>query len=443
MHGVPKFVALAAAALTLITLAGCTSTPTPTASASAACEPAKGKVTLNYWSWIPGIDKAVDKFNATHPKIHVNLKTVVSASAYQNLFNALKAKNAPDLAMIEYASLPSFRLQDGLTDISGCKPVANLKKEVAPWTYNQVTLGTKALYATPTDVAPLAMYYRKDIFTKYGIAVPTTWAQYEEAGKELKAKNPSIALTSFSSGDAGLLLSLGWQNGARPFGYSGEKVVLDMTSPAMTKVADYWQNLVDEKLVNTDLQIFSPQQYAAWNNGTIATSIGAVWQSAVMESGAPGAKGDWAVAPLPQWTAGGSASANYGGATTAVIAGTRHPYEASVFADWMSTSKTAGPFIYAAGGLLAANHGSTDAEIQAPQAYFGGQQIFAEFEKASRNIDTGFSWAPDQTNVNNYLSDAVVKSLAGNGTLADALGATQQKAVADLTSQSIEVTVKH
>ena len=64
-------------------------------AASTACEPSTGAVKLSFWSWVPGIDDAVDLWNAQHPKVQVELNTVPGGNQgnYQNLSNALKAGN--------------------------------------------------------------------------------------------------------------------------------------------------------------------------------------------------------------------------------------------------------------------------------------------------------------------------------------------------------------
>ncbi|URN11141.1 hypothetical protein LUW77_01575 [Streptomyces radiopugnans] len=45
------------------------------AAADASCKPSSGKVTLQYWSWVPGMQEAVDLWNGQNPDVQVKLKT--------------------------------------------------------------------------------------------------------------------------------------------------------------------------------------------------------------------------------------------------------------------------------------------------------------------------------------------------------------------------------
>lgn len=427
---------IAAIAVTGITACGPSS---ENASDTGGCSPSKEKVVLDYWTWLPGADGAVAAFNESHPDIEVKLNAIPGGSdAYQAYFNALKAENQPDLAMIEYDHLPNFRVSDYLQDISPCEPVAGLKDRVVSWTYNQVTLGTDGVYATPTDIGPLALYYRTDIFEQYGLTVPKTWDEFRADAEKLHAANPQISMTSFTPQDATLLQGLAWQAGAKPYSYRDGTFVLDMTSEPMKRVADYWQELIDSELVSTSLQPFSPALYSAWANGTVASTVGASWLYEILQQNAGDTSGKWAVAELPAWNATPS-GANYGGAATAVLKGTKHPYEASVFADWLSTSPEANKIIFGDGGTAASLAWADSGAYGQPSEFFGGQKIFQTFQTAAQNTDTTFQWAPDQANLNNYLQDALADAVSGNSTIEEAFTLTETKVEADLKNQSIPV----
>jgi multiple sugar transport system substrate-binding protein len=210
--------AVAAAAAALV-LAACSSSSSPSGGASAPAS--GGKVTLTFWSWVPGISKSVDLWNASHPNIHVNLSEVTSGAAgtYAKMFSALQAGNAPDLGQIEYATLPNFEHVGGLVDLSKYG-VGSVKADFVPWTWSQVTQGS-AVYAIPQDTGPMGLFYRSDLFKKYGLTVPTTWAQYLADAKKLHATNPNAYIAAFPANDAQWFAGLAWQAGAKWFATSG------------------------------------------------------------------------------------------------------------------------------------------------------------------------------------------------------------------------------
>ena len=416
-----------------------TAPQTSPSSMASSCQPSSGPVTLTFWSWMPGIDKMVALWNKANPNIQVDVKVVPGGSSgtYDNISNALKAGTAPDMAMIEQEVLPSYRLQGGLTDISGCAGIAAAKSAFVPYAWSMVTMGSDGVYGIPTDLGPEVLYYRKDIFAKYGIAVPTTWDEYYQAAKTIKAKDPSASITDFSS-TAAWLNALIWQNGGKPFQVSATAVKIDLASSAANQVAAYWQKMIDEKLVRTDLAPWSPGEFAALGNGTLVTSIGAVWDSALISGNAAAAKGDWAVAMLPQWQAGATASGNWGGSTTAVLSSSKHPYEAAKFALWLATDPDSmGLAISVAGGYPPTVAGLDLPAMKQGNPYFGGQDIYDVVKVAAQGVNTDWQWSPNQRAINGFLGDELTKAIGGQETITEALAAAQAKAIADLKAQGI------
>ncbi|MCX6466265.1 MAG: sugar ABC transporter substrate-binding protein [Pseudonocardiales bacterium] len=411
-------------------------------AAAAACEPSDGPVELTFTSWVPGVEEAVALWNEQNPDIQVQAESVPAGNAgtYNNLFNALQANTAPDLSQVEYDSLSSFRLQDGLVDISQCAGIADASSQFVDWTWSQVQLGDEGVYAVPQDTGPMALFYRKDLFDAAGIPAPTTWEEYYQAGVALKAANPEVRITHFPQQDANWFTGLLWQNQASLFGIEGDSLSVTVDSPESRQVAEYWQRMIDEQLVATNLQGFSTELYSAWNTGTVATWVSAAWGYSTIRDNAPDTAGLWAVAPMPQWEAGGSSAGNWGGSTTAVFSGTEHPYEAAQFALWLNTDPASLEILNAEGGLFpAATAGQDLPALSSGVDFYGGQPIFDVFNEASGQVDTGFTWGPTMTDTYTALSDGFTAALNGQGTLSDALGAAQASSVDALRAQGIQV----
>ncbi|MER6677432.1 extracellular solute-binding protein [Streptomyces sp. NPDC000983] len=413
-------------------------------AAASSCEPASGKVTLDYWSWVPGMQEAVDLWNSENPDIQVKLKTTPSGNAgtYQNLSNALKAGKAPDLGQIEYDSLASFRLKEGLRDISACPGVSEAGSEFVDWTWSQVEFGADGedgVWAVPQDTGPMALFYRKDVYDKLGLKAPTTWEEYAEQARTVKKAGKYI--THYSQTDPNWFTGLLWQNKATMFERDGDTWAVTVDRPESRKVADYWQELIDDKLVATDLQGFSPALYKAWNTGEVVTWISAAWGYSTIRDNAKATDGKWAVAPMPQWNAGEKQAGNWGGSTTAVLGKTEHPAEASKFALWLNTDPEALEILNREGGLYpAAAAGLELPALKQPVDFYGGQKVFDVFAEASANVDTGFTWGPTMTDTYRFLSDGTAGVIAGKTTLGDVLKDTGAQSADSLRKQSLEVT---
>lgn len=235
--------AAVAAAATLVALAGCSSSAPSDKASAASCTPAKGKVTLQYWNTVPGMDKVVDLWNKKNPDIQVQTKNI-SNDQYGTLGNALKAGKAPDLAQVGYDELPALRTQNAFVDASACSAATAAKSKFVPWTWSQTSFGGTGVFALPQDTGPMALYVRSDIFKKYDIAIPTTWDEYAAAAQKLHKADPSLDITFFDPNNAEWFNGLLWQNSAQMYSYSGDKWHVTVTSDQSKQVADYWQKLI-------------------------------------------------------------------------------------------------------------------------------------------------------------------------------------------------------
>src|SRR5437660_1035577 len=72
------------------------------------------KITLSFWSWVPGIDKPVALWNRKNPEVQVTVEQVsaVDGEQYAKMHAAIKAGNPPDLGQIEFPVIPSFLLDN-------------------------------------------------------------------------------------------------------------------------------------------------------------------------------------------------------------------------------------------------------------------------------------------------------------------------------------------
>ncbi|MEU1595909.1 ABC transporter substrate-binding protein [Streptomyces sp. NPDC005708] len=431
--------AVAAAAAGIAVLAGCSS-PAPSGNASASsCEPSKGKVTLQYWNTVPGMDQVVALWNKKNPNIQVETKNI-SNDQYGTIGNALKADKAPDLAQVGYDELPNLRTQDAFVDASACSAATGAKSKFVPWTWSQTSFGGTGVFAFPQDTGPMALYVRSDIFKQHGLTIPKTWDDYAADAKKLHAADPNLSMTFFDPNNAEWFNGLLWQNNAEMYSYSGDKWHVTVTSDQSKQVADYWQKLIDAKLVRTDLAHGSTQMYAAYQKNQIATYVGAAWGYSMFRDNLPKQAGKWSIVPMPTWGSSTS-SGDWGGSTVAFMKGNKHLYESVKFNEWLNTDPEALALENKLGGLYpAANDGLKLPALSQGVPYYNNEKIFDVFADSSKNIDTSFSWGPTQKTVNLALQDAMAKAAAGKGTAGDALSAAQDAALKSMKDQAIPAT---
>ncbi|MFT2815599.1 ABC transporter substrate-binding protein [Leifsonia sp. A12D58] len=426
--------------LSSLALTGCATSSGSDSTDASSCTPSDEAVTLSFTSWIPGIEDVVDVWNKANPDIQVTVQTGPNGNGgtYQNFFNQLKAGNAPDLGQIEYDALPNFRVQDGLTDLGACENVAAAQDKFVDWTWNQVSFGEDgSAYAVPQDSGPTALFYRADLFAANNIAIPTTWAEYADAAVKVRAAGGYI--TNFSQSDINQFASFVWQADGSWFQNDGSDWTVDLTSDASITVADYWQDLIDRDLVST-YPAWTSEWDNAYNSSQVWTWNSAVWGANSIASGAPDTAGNWAVAPSPQWKAGDTAAGNWGGSSTAVFKGSKHPYEAAEFALWLNTSDEALTMLNESANIYPATKDGLNLPVlKEGVEFYGGQAIYDVFAAASAEVNPDFTWGPTMTQTYNDVSDGFKAAVSGTGTLADALKSGQASTIKALKAQSIPV----
>jgi multiple sugar transport system substrate-binding protein len=397
------------------------------------------KVNLTFWQWVPGMDKAVALWNSTHPNIHVTLQNIPSGGAggYAKIHAALKAGNAPDLAQIEYQEIPGFLLDKGLVDLSQYG-ASQYESQFVPWQWKQGVYNN-GVYAIPQASGPMGFFYRADLFRQAGITrPPATWAEYEQDAVKIHQRNPNEYIGTFPPGNSAWFTALAWQAGTKWFGTNGNSWTVDIDNPATEKVAAYWDRLRTEGVIKTEPD-FANGWYKDLQTGNIAGWVSAQWGDAILKGNAPKTSGKWRVAPLPQWTTGADASANWGGSSTAVLTGSKHIKEALQFAVWLNSNPQSIALLIQGGyGWPAATAGFQGSALDQPSAFFGGQDYNKDvFENSDRTIDESWGWIPTIDQAYQHLDDGFSAAVNGQGSFLDTVRKAQGQVISDLKAAGL------
>ncbi|MGC7152885.1 ABC transporter substrate-binding protein [Paenarthrobacter ureafaciens] len=408
---------------------------TPTAAPTPSTDPTG---TITFWSSLAGMDKVAAAFNASQDKIKVNFETVPNGpnGGYAKLSTAITAGNGPDVATIEYGQLPQFISSDKLQPLDGLIDNASTVDKLPEAAKALVQFGGKT-FALPYDAAPLIMWYRKDMLDKAGVGVPTTWEEFEEAGKKLKAVAPDAYLTSFFPNEPAQSAALAWQAGGKWFGTEGDSWKIGVNDAATQKVANYWQKLIDEKIVKVQ-QGFSDEWSADLASGTVVGVVGANWSATGIQkrTEASGQKGQWIAAEAPSW--GTPSGAFYGGSSFNITKNSKNPAAAAKFVEFLSTNAEAIKARGNTGSAYLAFPGLTPVAQKAYDASYFGNDIYAVFDKAYSTITPGWQWGPNWDITNTALKDAYGKLTTG-GTVAEAVKTAQDATVSGLKQNGLSV----
>jgi multiple sugar transport system substrate-binding protein len=397
---------------------------------------------LTFWTWVPDIKKEVALFEQKYPAIKV---TVVNAGQgtpqYTKLRTALKAgTGAPDAAQIEFQYVPTFSITKSLVDLRPYGADA-LKDKFVGWTWNQVSGSGGEVWAIPQDTGPMGMLYRKDIFDKYGIAVPKTWDEFAAAARKLHAADPKVTMTNLASSQSGVWMGLLWQAGVKPYEVVGQDTVkVNLNDAQSKKLGTYWDGLLKDGSVSADAD-FTDQWYQALNRGQYATWLTAAWGPVFLSGSAKSTSGKWRAAPLPQWDASKPVSGNWGGSTTAVVKGTKNPIAAAKLAEFINTDPASTKMFASQQFLFPATKAVlADPDfVQQKPAFYGGQTVNQVFSGISDTVDTKFQWPPFLDQSVTDWNETVGKSFADKTDTGAALDQWQSRITTYAKNQGFKV----
>ncbi|MDT0267523.1 extracellular solute-binding protein [Streptomyces sp. DSM 44915] len=427
---------LAIGAVTALALTGCAPGDFETGFTATADEIEAAlheETTIDFWSWSPQAADMARAFEAEYPAVTVNVTNVGGSDvAYTKLQNAMKAGSGiPDVVYMEYLAMPQFALQGSLTDL---EDYANggLSDHFSDEIWSQVAIRGGA-YGVPLDSGPLVLYYRADVFERHGIEVPTTWAEYADAARQLHEADPTAYITA-DAGDGNGALAMIWQAGGTPFASSGEDLSVDLADTGSTAWADMWGGLLADGLIDNGVAQWSNEWRRGMADGRYATWVAGAWGGSALASHVPSAAGQWRVTDIPQYTDGTDGAdpqrtgAQSGGSGLTVPAGSDDKLAAVGFTQWMTTSETANRMWVEAGQVPAVSDVlASDAWLDIEDPYFGGQRVNRVYAEASQAVLPNWEYLPFEPYANSVFSDTVGQAFAGNTTLRAGLAAWERR----------------
>jgi len=156
----------------------------------------KQAITLELWSIATdgnGPDiyrRAVARFRKNNPDIKVNITMIANDSYKQKLAVALASGRAPD-CFFSWGGGPmqEFIKNNQIIDLTQYMNANNYKAKFLDAAISQATYQGKIWGVPVNNVAVGTIFYNKEIFSKYKLAVPTTISELEAVCDTLKKNN--------------------------------------------------------------------------------------------------------------------------------------------------------------------------------------------------------------------------------------------------------------
>jgi raffinose/stachyose/melibiose transport system substrate-binding protein len=369
---------------------------------------------------------AAKSYHTLHPNVTINVQTIQNEDLDGKLQTALNSNSAPDIflqrgggkmqAMVNAGQVQALDLTD--TD----------KANVSAAALAGVSLDGK-VYAMPMDTQPEGFYYSKDLFQKAGItATPTSIDELQADIAKLKAIN--VAPIAVGAKDAWPAAHWYYNFALRECSQDTMATAaksLKFSDPCWGKAGDDLAAFLKTNPFQQGFLTTSAQQGAGSSAGLLANHKAGMelmgnWDPGVIASLTPDQK------PLPDlgWfpfpaVAGGQ------GDPTAIMGGSdgysvskKAPKEAFQFLEYLD-SKDQQEAYAKAFDAIPVNPAAQDA-VTAPYN-ISTQQAFGKAAYSMQYLDTQYG-----QNVGNAMNTAVVNLLAGHGSAADIVSATNNAA---------------
>jgi len=254
------------------------------------------------------------------------------------------------------------------------------------WKEKQATASDGSVIGAGTDIGPMSLCYRSDLFKAAGLpsdresvakAVAGGWEDYLKLGQKFQAK--AAKGTYFMDSASAMYNAVVGSSAQQYYDASGKAVYKD--SPAVQQGWNLAAEAASKKLTE-GLPQFGDAWKAALRKGTIATVACPAWMAGQISINSGDAyKGKWDIARAP-----GTSAANWGGSFLAVPKTGKHVTEATALVKWLTAPEQQAA-VFKAIGVFPSNKGAYElASVKnATLPYFSDApigQIYADEAKA-------------------------------------------------------------
>lgn len=410
-----RVMALAAvAALTTGLLAGCAEDSDDSSNEGGGN--ADGKITLTVGTFgVFGYKQAglYDEYMKANPDINIKENVTTRTDVYwpKTLTRLQAGSGTDDIQAIEVGNVTeAVQTQaDKFVDLG--KEVD--KSQWLDWKNAQATTKDGKLIGLGTDIGPMAICYRKDLFEKAGLETDRTklaaqwkgdWGKYVDLGKDYMKKAPKG--TKFVDSAASVY------NAA--LGGATERYYDKSGNPVWDKsegVKDAWDVAMEVATsdMSAKLKQFDPTWDQGYAKGSFATVACPAWMVGyIQQKSGDSGSGKWDVAEAPT-------AANWGGSFIGVPTASKHQKEAVALAKWLTApeqqakvfaKQASFPSTPSAYGNLKPSEDTT--------AYFSGAPITDIFSASANTIPTQYLGTKDQP-IGNAITDVGILQVEQKG----------------------------
>ncbi|MDX8047137.1 ABC transporter substrate-binding protein [Gracilibacillus sp. S3-1-1] len=305
-----------------------------------------GNNELTLWAWPGfGLDELAQEYEED-TGVKINIQEADYGDVHQNLITALASgSGAPDISAVDQGYLDRMKENQNqfhnLLDLGG----EELEGVYLESKWEQATNADQDfLIGVPTDVGPMVMAYREDIFEEAGLPTDPEevaeeiddWEKYVEAGRQVKEETGKFMINRTSD----LYLAI-LEQSAEQYFTPDEEFIGDESSQNLRA----WEIAANAGDISMNLERDSAEWGTALADDQIATVLLPPWMLQNIKNAAPDTAGNWNITFMPE------GSGNFGGSFLTIPKQSDQPQAAYDFASWVMAPeqqlrifKNSGPF---------------------------------------------------------------------------------------------------
>jgi multiple sugar transport system substrate-binding protein len=276
------------------------------------CGAADDRTTIRFWQFwdIATIQPMVDRFEAEHPGVRVEVEQLTWKSGLEKIQAALAAGTQPDVCELGSTWLPRFSYEGVLADLTHIYDA-----EVDSFLMWDSAIWKDRVYGLPWVQGSRVLFYNRDLFRRAGLDPgdpPETWNELIEAARAIDALGDDIGGFGLNLGERYVLykkfMAFAWGNGGRILDDDG---TVRLDQPETVEALEYYVELSRYSL--REKQEVLDHHF---KSGKLGMQISGAWNIRNFRLEAPDLRYGVALVPRPD---DGGTHASFAGAEMLVV----------------------------------------------------------------------------------------------------------------------------
>lgn len=271
----------------------------------------------------------------------LDVQFVPWASGHDKFTTAIAGGTTPDVAEVGTTWTPEFAEAGALMDLTDKVKGSDASGDLVQGLVDAGTVDGK-LYGMPWYAGVRSIIYRTDVFEEVGVQPPTTWDEWVQVGKKIKAAKPDMIPMPVAGDNEYGVYPFVWGAGGEIATQEGGGWTSQLDSPEAQEGIGFYADMALKQGLSTPAATTWKETDLrdAFSRGEVAMMISGSWTPGAIVEANPDLEGKLGAFPIPG-PDGGLSPSFLGGSHLGIFEGTENPDLAWTFVEMMTTGEFA------------------------------------------------------------------------------------------------------